>query len=116
MSLDYAKSVHWFRLAAAQGDAYGEDGLGYAYQNGNFAQALQEGQPVMVNVSVPGGEHEVVLDKTFQYDGQTWYEMIDSNQGPMQRRYLSGEELNGILLEKGVAYHPNKGTVPRIFR
>ncbi len=81
-----------------------------------FAHALQEGQPVMVGVAMPGGNHEVVLDKTFQYDGKTWYEMIDSNQGPMQRRYLSGEELNGILLEKGVAYHSNKGTVPRLLR
>ena len=81
-----------------------------------FAKSLQEGQPVMVDVAVPGGDHEVVLDKTFQYNGNTWFQMIDSNQGPMQRRYLSGAELNGIILEKGVAYRPNKGTVPGLLR
>lgn len=38
--------------------------------------------------------HQVVLTKFFQRGGETWYEMMDSNQGPQQRLYLSAKELS----------------------
>ncbi len=42
---NYAKALHYFRLAAAQGNAAGEDDLGYMYEHGqgvprNYATAL----------------------------------------------------------------------------
>ena len=85
-----------------------------------FAKTLNQGRPVMVNVvpqsgNVKGG-HQVVLTKTFQHGGETWYEMVDSNQGPQQRLYLSAKELNTILQENGVAFRPEPGTVPKLLR
>lgn len=41
-------------------------------------------------------DHEVVLTKTFQHDGETWHEMIDSNQSPMRL----------VLERKGAGNHP----------
>lgn len=78
-----------------------------------FAKTLKEGRPVMVNVvpengNVEGG-HEVVLTKVFQHGGETWYEMMDSNQGPQRRLYLSSKELNTMLQENGVAFDPETG-------
>lgn len=85
-----------------------------------FAKTLKEGRPVMINVVPENGNvnkgHEVVLTKTFKHGGETWYEMMDSNQGPQQRRYLSGKELNVILQENGVAFRPETGTVPKLLR
>ncbi len=82
-----------------------------------FAKTLKEGRPVMVNVvpengNVDGG-HEVVLTKTFQHSGETWYEMMDSNQGA-RRLYLSSKELNTMLQENGVAFRPDPGTIPEL--
>lgn len=83
----------------------------------DFAKVLNEGRPVMANVMPEGGGgHEVVLSKTFQHGGETWYEMMDSNQGPMRRLYLSDRELNAILLENGVAFRPEEGTVAPLLR
>lgn len=85
-------------------------------QSSDFAKTLKGGRPVMVGV-VPedgnlSGGHEVVLSKTFQRDGETWFEMMDSNHDhPL---YLSTKELSTILLERGVAYRPEKGTVPKL--
>ena len=83
-----------------------------------FSAALREGRTVMVNVAPPGvnGGHQVVLTKTFQRGGETWYEMMDSNQGPMQRRYLSAGELGAILQEKGIAWQPDPGRTPALLR
>ncbi|HSD97357.1 MAG TPA: hypothetical protein VLB06_09465 [Sulfuricaulis sp.] len=83
-----------------------------------FAKTLKEGRPVMVNVvpengNVEGG-HEVVLARTFQHGGETWYEMMDSNQGPQRRLYLSSKELNTMLQENGVAFRPDPGTTPKL--
>lgn len=85
-----------------------------------FAKTLKEGRPVMVNVvpengNVEGG-HEVVLTKTFQHDGDTWFEIMDSNQGAQRRLYLSGKELNTLLQENGVAYRPEPGTTTKFLR
>jgi hypothetical protein len=85
-----------------------------------FARTLEEGRPVLVNVAHNTGSslvgHEVVLTKAFLHGGETWYEMMDSNDGPLQRRYLSDKELNTLILENGVAFSPEPGTVPKLLR
>lgn len=85
-----------------------------------FAKTLKQGRPVMVNVIPASGNmsagHQVVLTKTFQHGNETWYEMMDSNQGPMRRLYLSHKELNTILQENGVVFTPEPGTVPQLLR
>lgn len=86
----------------------------------DFAKTLKQGRPVMVNVIPANGDmsagHQVVLTKTFRHGDETWYEMADSNQGPMRRLYLSHKELNTILQENGVAFRPEPGTVPQLLR
>lgn len=86
----------------------------------DFAKTLKEGRPVMVSVMPSDGNfdngHQVVLTKTFQHGGETWYEMMDSNQGPQQRRYLSANELSTIQNENGVAYRPESGATPKLLR
>ncbi len=87
-----------------------------------FPKHLKGGRPLMVAVSMGLDEeredilHQVVLTKTFQHGGNTWYEMLDSNQGPMQRRYLSATELNTMLYENGIAFRPEPGTTPQLLR
>ncbi len=85
-----------------------------------FASMLKEGRPVLVNVAHNTGSslvgHEVVLTKAFLHGGETWYEMMDANDGPLQRRYLSDKELNTLILENGVAFSPEPGTVPKLLR
>ncbi len=81
-----------------------------------FAKALQEGKPVMVNVHPDGTHnmkdgHEVVLSRTFQHKGQTWFEMIDSHDGSMNRQYLSLTELKNLVKERGVTYQAEPGTI-----
>jgi hypothetical protein len=86
----------------------------------DFAKTLLAGRPVMINVIPADGKmqsgHEVVLTKTFQHRGATWFEMMDSNQGPQRRLFLSSRELNTMLQENGVAYRPNPGTTPKLLR
>ncbi|MGH9568319.1 MAG: hypothetical protein ACRD4F_01680, partial [Candidatus Angelobacter sp.] len=82
----------------------------------DFAKTLKSGRPVLIGVVPADGDlsggHEVVLSKTFQQGGETWFEMMDSNHDhPL---YLSKKELSTILLERGVAYRPEKGTVPKL--
>lgn len=81
----------------------------------DFAKTLKAGRPIMVGLDVFGG-HEVVLTKTFQHGGETWYVMMDSNQNPDQRRFLSAKELDAVLGENGVAYRPEPGTTPKLLR
>lgn len=86
----------------------------------DFTKTLKEGRPVMVNVVPAGGDvnsgHEVVLTKAFQHAGEPWFEMMDSNQGPVRRLYLSKKELDIMLQEKGVAFLPETGTTTILFR
>ena len=35
VTTDYAEAMHWFQLAAAQGDATGQSWIGYLYANGD---------------------------------------------------------------------------------
>ena len=57
-----------------------------------------------------------MLTKVFQHAGETWFEMMDSNQGPQQRLYVSATELNTVMQENGVAFRPEPGTTPRLLR
>jgi hypothetical protein len=86
----------------------------------DFARTLNAGRPILLNVVGSGGNvnggHEVVLTKTFQHDGETWFVMMDSYQGPQRRLFLSGKELNTMLQENGVAYRPEPGTTPALLR
>lgn len=81
-----------------------------------FAKTLRARAPVMVAVSVPAGLHQVVLSRTFQHDGKTWFEMIDSNLSTRKRRYLSEKELFSVLYENGVSYRPDPGYTPKLLR
>lgn len=85
-------------------------------QSSDFAKTLKSGRPVMIGVIPQDGDlyggHQVVLSRTFQQGGETWFEMMDSNHDhPL---YLSKKELDTILVERGVAYRPEKGTVPKL--
>ncbi len=86
----------------------------------DFAKTLKQGRPVMVNVVPQNGDvtsgHQVVLSKTFQHRGETWYEVVDSNQGPQQRLYVSSKELGTVLQENGVAFHPEPETTTKLLR
>ncbi len=85
-----------------------------------FAATLKGGRPVLVNLVPENGDvkrgHQVVLTKAFQHGGGTWYEMIDSNQGPLRRLYLSARELEIMLKENGVAFRAEDKTTPMLFR
>lgn len=82
-----------------------------------FAATLKEGHLVLINVSPASGDvdsgHEVVLSRTFQHAGEIWYEMMDSNQPPEKRLYLSSWELGIILQENGVVFRPEKDKTPK---
>jgi hypothetical protein len=85
-----------------------------------FAQRLAEGRPVLVAVVPQDGDvrfgHEVVLTKTFQHNGETWYAMMDSNQGPQRRLFLSARELGTVFKENGVVFSPESKTTPQLLR
>lgn len=89
-------------------------------RSADFAKTLKQGRPVMVNVVPASGNvragHEVVLTRAFQDGGETWYEMMDSNQGPLRRLYVSTRELNTMLQENGVAFRRDPGSTPRLLR
>lgn len=85
-----------------------------------FEKTLNEGRPIVVDVVPPDGNwdrgHEVVLTRTFQYCNDTWFEMMDSNQGPQRRLYRTWKEIDIIIQENGVAFRPEPGTTPRLLR
>jgi hypothetical protein len=89
-------------------------------QSSDFVNTLNAGRPIMLNVVPSNGDvnggHEVVLTKTFQHAGDTWFVMMDSNQGSERRLFLSSKELDTMLQEKGVAYRPETGTTPALLR
>lgn len=84
----------------------------------DFAKTLKEGRPVLVNVVPSGGAgaHEVVLTKTFQHAGATWYEMMESYHGPQRRLYLSAVELTAMQKENAVAFRPEAHRTPQLLR
>src|SRR5271166_2247234 len=78
--------------------------------SGQFARTLAEGRPIMINVVPSDGNmsagHEVVVTKSFQHNGETWFALMDSNQGPQRRLFLSQKELGVMLQENGDAFRP----------
>lgn len=78
----------------------------------DFARTLAGGDAVMVNV----GGHEVVLTKSFQHAGKTWFEVMDSGQSTTRRVYVSAAELNAKLSENGIVYHAEPGTTVPLLR
>jgi hypothetical protein len=87
----------------------------------DFVNTLKDGRPVLVNVVAPNTTdirfgHEVVLTKTFQHGGGTWYVMMDSNQGLQHPLFVSAKELNMMLKENGIAFRPEPGTTPKLLR
>lgn len=85
--------------------------------SGDFAKTIRSGKPVIIGITFSNhGGHEVVLSKTFERAGETWFEMIDSNQGPFRKLYLSQKELKTLLLDKGITYSPDPGTTPKLLR
>jgi len=80
----------------------------------DFASSLRNGHPILVNVVPASGNmkagHQIVLTKTFQHDGDTWFAVRDSNQAPDKLLYLSFQELGTILQENGVMFQaePNR--------
>jgi len=90
-----------------------------------FAATLNNGRPILLAVVLTQkqesnkysqGYHEVVLTKTFQHEGETWFEMMDSNQPATVRHYLTAKELGVIMFENGVAFRPDPRTTPKLFR
>jgi hypothetical protein len=85
-----------------------------------FEKTLKEGRPVMATVEPSSGKlgnsHQVVLIKTFQHNNDTWFEVVDSNQGPLRRLYMRKAELDIILQFKGVAFSHESGTKPMLLR
>lgn len=85
----------------------------------DFVETLKEGSPILLDVRHRTGTregHQVVLTKSFRHNGETWYEMMDSHQGPTQRLYLSHKELNAVVLQNGVAFRREPGSVPELLR
>jgi len=93
-------------------------GQGEMVPDNDFKNTLKEGRPVLVSVVPSGGygAHEVALTKTFQHEGETWYEMMESYNGPQRRLYLSAKELNGMQKENGVAYRKEAHRTPQLLR
>lgn len=86
----------------------------------DFAGTLRSGRRLLLNVvpsdgNIQGG-HAVVLTKTFLHGGETWYEMVESNQPPERRLYLRSRELDTMLKENGVAFRSEPGRTPRLLR
>lgn len=83
----------------------------------DFPAILKAGHPVLINVVSADGDwdsgHEVVLSRTFQHEGETWYQMLDSNRPVAEPLYLSHRELSIILQEMGVIFRPEPGSIPQ---
>lgn len=85
-----------------------------------FVSSIQSGEVLMVRLSpsasVADHGHEVVLATSFEHGGQTWFEVLDSNYGPLRRLFGTLEEVESMLLEKGVAFRAEPGSTPALLR
>lgn len=118
----------WQKVFGPGGGLYAEEvimlaeGFGQArvVKPADFANTLKSGRPVLVNVVPQSGDisaaHQIVLAKTFRYRGETWYEAIDSNFGPLRRLYMNHGELDALLHDNGIAYLPEPGTTVKFLR
>ena len=95
-------------------------GQAQVVRSADFARSLTKGHPVMVDLVPMNGDvrlrHRVVLTKTFQHGGETWYAMMDSYQGPQKRLFVSARQLSPMLQGNGVAYQPDPNTTPQLLR
>jgi len=85
-------------------------GQAYVVPPTAYKECLEQGTPVLVNV-VPQNPrwdtgHQVVLTKTFQHAGETWFQMADSNS-PGGLVFIKEAELRTMLKENGVAILPD---------
>jgi hypothetical protein len=85
-------------------------GQAYVVPPAAYKECLEQGTPVLVNV-VPQNQswntgHQVVLTKTFQHAGETWFQMADSNS-PGRLVFIKEAELKTMLKENGVAILPD---------
>jgi hypothetical protein len=85
-------------------------GRAEAVKPADFAATLKNGRPIMVNMA----GHEVVLTKTFVHDELRWYEVMNSYTAAQERQYVTDAELTTLLVEKGVSFTPEPGTVPEV--
>jgi len=86
-----------------------------------FEHRLKAGDTVLVNLVPQSGTirsgHQVVLTKTFQHGGGTWFEVLDSNQqDSRQCLYFSEKELGKVIKESGIAFSRDPGTTPQFLR
>lgn len=78
-----------------------------------FAAHLVEGRPVVVGVPPA---HAVVLTSAFTHEGETWYEVLDSNRAPGNRAFVRAHDLEPLLLLNGIAFRRDPGTTPALLR
>jgi hypothetical protein len=86
----------------------------------DFESQLRAGHRILINTFPASGDlesgHEVVLTKTMELDGETWFALMDSNQPPNKFLYLTKAELMVILKETGVMFQSDEKSTPRLLR
>lgn len=86
----------------------------------DFENQLRAGNRILINTFPASGDlesgHEVVLTKTMELNGETWFALMDSNQPPNKFLYLTKPELMVILKETGVMFQPDEKRTPRLLR
>lgn len=83
-----------------------------------FRKTLAAGQPVLISMSTSsGGAHQVVLSRTFERNGEDWYELVNSQQaGSRGSQFVSHAELLVLAAENGITVQPEPGRVVRPLR
>ncbi len=88
-------------------------------KSSSFVDVLKDGRPILLGVRLAEQDaqgsyrsfpHEIVLTKSFEFRGETYFEIMDSNQPPTVRHYITKRELDTIIFESGVAFRPEGGT------
>jgi|CXWL01.1.fsa_nt_gi type II secretory pathway component PulJ len=90
-----------------------------------FAETLRAGRPIMVAIRTSSiannvtstSNHQVVLSRTYESGGETWFEMINSRSpDPRATTRIRKVQLEWLILENGIALIPETGTVPTLLR
>lgn len=84
-----------------------------------MADTLRQGRPVLVTAALnftASSLHQIVLSRTFEHNGQVWFEAIDSQAAGNQRIFLSYDELVVNGYGNGVSYRPEANTTPALLR
>ncbi len=84
----------------------------------DFPRILGEGRTILLGVIPRKGQggHEIVVSRHFRHNGADWFELMDSNRGPIVRLYMSAAELETVQDGNGVAYRPDPGTTAPLLR